>query len=103
MQNTHLFLENINLGWKARERAPSISIYSKCKDLPRLERKSSFLVPNISFWFVLGTQIPNQLSELVNGSLVPFNVTVRLPYVNFTYLKGLGKDPSLTLHPLFQL
>lgn len=70
------FLVNINLCWKPREREPSISIYFKCKALSHFERKSSFLVPNISFWIFLATQNSSKVSKLVSGSLVPLKITV---------------------------
>lgn len=44
MQNTCLFLENIIVCWKPREREHSTSIYCKCNASPYLEKKSSFLV-----------------------------------------------------------
>lgn len=71
-----IFLVNINLCWKPREREPSISIYFKCKALSHFERKSSFLVPNISFWIFLATQNSSKVSKLVSGSLVPLKITV---------------------------
>lgn len=59
--------------------------------------------PILPFRFVLGTQIPSKVSELVSGSLDLFPIPVHLPCVNFTYLKELREKSPLTFPPLFHL
>lgn len=51
--------------------------------------KSSFLITNISSYFVLDTKIPKKMLKLVSGSLGPLKITVCLLLCKLYLLKRI--------------
>ena len=88
---THFLLQDLNWCWK-------YITYSNVRiDLVLKGNLQSWFLPLLFglFW----AQIPNKVSELVSGGLVPLIITVCLLCVNFEDSKGLRKEAPLTFHP----
>lgn len=102
MQSTHFcFLREKSICIESLEKENLLSqSISNVKIYLTLKESLHSWFPTFLFGLFWAQRI---LSELVSGSLVSLKIMVCLPYVNFTYLKRLSKEPSVTLHPFFHL